>query len=394
MPRPSHPWWWEERKRWAVNVGGKRHIAPNTLDQNDWLAARDWHARLLEELQPGSVRKAGVLTIQDLAEAYVRWDEERVKAGDRSHYGHQSTVTKISLYCDTRLGGKRIGDRPTGKFTASDLDRAITAWRKDGRSPGYIVGILTDVKAMWSWAWRPISDRVPERLIPENPLAGFRGPPVPQADPRYAERSEAAAWLRWLRSRGVDRSFLLIQRALIRSGARPSEMIQARWKDVNWNGQTTPEGHPIAIVVLENWKNKKKTGKKRRIFLIPTIRRSLLNTVGRQNPRPETPLFTHSGDGPWSSAVVLGNRVMRQRNAAIREDKEANRPPRFQNEGPDKLVNYRWRHTAASTLLMKGVDIPTVADLLGTSPEMIQRTYGHLLDAHLAKAAAKISMRL
>ncbi len=54
------------------------------------------------------------------------------------------------------------------------------------------------------------------------------------------------------------------------------------------------------------------------------------------------------------------------------------------------MVNYRFRHAAASTLLMLGVDVPTVAELLGTSAEMIYRNYGHILDKHLEQAAGKL----
>jgi integrase len=63
----------------------------------------------------------------------------------------------------------------------------------------------------------------------------------------------------------------------------------------------------------------------------------------------------------------------------------------IRDEGDDRLTNYRWRHTAASTLLMMGVDTLTVAELLGTSPEMIFRHYGHILDDHLATAASKLA---
>ena len=38
-----------------------------------------------------------------------------------------------------------------------------------------------------------------------------------------------------------------------------------------------------------------------------------------------------------------------------------------------------------------GVDVPTVAELTGTSPEMIYRVYGHLLDSHLQAAAEKLA---
>ena len=60
-------------------------------------------------------------------------------------------------------------------------------------------------------------------------------------------------------------------------------------------------------------------------------------------------------------------------------------------EGPDRITNYLWRHTAASTLLMMGVDPTTVAKLLGTSAEMVLKVYGHLLDDHLVEAAGRLS---
>jgi hypothetical protein len=34
--------------------------------------------------------------------------------------------------------------------------------------------------------------------------------------------------------------------------------------------------------------------------------------------------------------------------------------------------------------------VPTVAELTGTSPDMIYRHYGHLLDSHLTAAAEKM----
>ena len=61
--------------------------------------------------------------------------------------------------------------------------------------------------------------------------------------------------------------------------------------------------------------------------------------------------------------------------------------------GHQRLTNYRWRHTAASTLIMMGVELSTVAELLGTSEEMIRRHYGHLLDKHLATAAEKLTRK-
>lgn len=61
------------------------------------------------------------------------------------------------------------------------------------------------------------------------------------------------------------------------------------------------------------------------------------------------------------------------------------------DEGHNRVVNYLWRHTAASSLIMMGLDLPTIAKLLGTSVEMLNKHYGHLLDDHLARAAESLA---
>jgi hypothetical protein len=42
-------------------------------------------------------------------------------------------------------------------------------------------------------------------------------------------------------------------------------------------------------------------------------------------------------------------------------------------------------------MLMMGIDVPTVAELCGTSPKMIYRVYGHLLSSHLEAAAERLT---
>lgn len=49
------------------------------------------------------------------------------------------------------------------------------------------------------------------------------------------------------------------------------------------------------------------------------------------------------------------------------------------------------RHTAASYLLMAGVDLRTLADILGHSTMQMVQRYTHLLDDHKLKAVDRIS---
>jgi integrase len=63
----------------------------------------------------------------------------------------------------------------------------------------------------------------------------------------------------------------------------------------------------------------------------------------------------------------------------------------IKGEGDNRFVLYQLRHTTASDHLMNQGDATTVAELLGTSVRMLETTYGHLLDDHLAKAHEMLS---
>ena len=137
----------------------------------------------------------------------------------------------------------------------------------------------------------------------------------------------------------------------------------------------------------------------------------------REFERPERhPLyvFTHGrgrgGKGagePWPDSSILSKRILTVRRELIALQKRiqdkldsgadvSNREQRLahvaiQDDGPNRVSNYRWRHTAISSLLMQGVDVATVAKFTGTSVAMIERTYGHLLDKHLQGAAERLA---
>lgn len=117
------------------------------------------------------------------------------------------------------------------------------------------------------------------------------------------------------------------------------------------------------------------------------LRRSLARAFAAAGGRKGVHLFVTPRDAlPWR-ASNLSTTTQRYRDEAIADGLP------LTPAGPDRLTCYRWRHTAASTLLMEGVDMATVAELLGTSVVMIQRVYGHILAGHLAQAAERLTNR-
>jgi integrase len=415
MARPHKPQWHGPRHCWKAAVGGKtryfaKGVLPSERPQHVGIPQRAWDA--LTELlraEESDVAPGAGLTVEGLCESYLAWADGRAEESklDRQHARNKALhLTKFAA---------RFGDRPADAMEAADVTRFLDALT-DEYAPTYVANIGSTISAAFHWG-------VERKYLPANPVKGFATPTVPRAPERYAERAEAAAFLGHWRTRSdrrtitgrYDRLTLLMQRVLIRTGARPMELCRLRWTDLRWDGGTTTAGHRYAKAVLPpvredrslGHKTGRTTGKPRTIYLTPTLTRALLRVRDRPGAHPVYPFVHGRGRGgvgagePWKGGGPLSKATLRVRReliawqAAIRaagaaQPWEARRAAvEVQDKGANRLVNYRWRHTSISTLLMMGVDVPTVAELVGTSPAMIYQNYGHLLADHLAAAAEK-----
>lgn len=301
-----------------------------------------------------------------------------------------------------------LGDRKARDLTTADLEAAVRAWQ-DEHTPHYVANLCRSVQAALNWATQPRADQGGTRLLTENPLKGHRAPTVPRSAERFAERTEAAAFLWFFRryadrfgrdsaTAKFDRRTILLERVLIHTGCRPGETCVLQWEDIRWDaGQTsTGQTYAKAVIPYTRWKAGKATGKPRTIFFSPMLTRALRRLASRPDRHP-VHVFTHLAGRnlrdigedpragvPWSDSTALAAKIRAVRRAAIAAG------VKLTDEGENRLVNYRWRHTAISTLLMMGIDVTTVAELTGTSPAMIYHTYGHLLHDHLAAAAERL----
>jgi integrase len=367
MGRPGKPWWHTRRRRWCANIDGVRYVEPTGLGKRQVHEAWEWHRSIIPAPRP--LGAPG--TLEDLCEAYLSWDSERVEAGERDGRAHQTTGYKLNRICGTRASVGLAGDVPVGRITPGLLEDLVTAWGRDGLSDAYRRELASAVKAVTRWASR--SRGGSRSLLASDPLERTSLPRAVAAPAeRYAGRDEAAAWLRWLWRRGL-REPALLQRCLVHTGARPSELVRATWGDVKLESGT---------ITLSRWKAARKTGRPRRVYLPSRLIRSLRRRAGQ----PDGLIWRTPRGLAWSGSN-LATYTARLRAAAI-----ADGIPVLA-DGPDRLVNYRWRHTAATSLLQDGVPIATVAELLGTSPAMIARTYAHILSDHLSAAAETLARR-
>jgi len=319
----------------------------------------------------------GNLQVHQLAEQYLAWDVKRINAKQRSEMAHNISAGKLARVCATVIDGGVVGSMPVASINSRHLKRMILEWQSEGLSAHYVRDLGSVFKAMFHWA----ADE--EKLIAVYPFAKTPLPRAPRAASRFATRLEAAQWLRFLWRSG-RRDFAVLQRCLIHSGARPSELTRATWNEINWSGWTDRAGHSGAVIARTDWKNSKKNDEPRRVYLPASLCRSLRRRM--EGPASRFNLVFTTGRGIAWTATNLSTVTGRLRKTAI----EQGLPFKDTADGADCLTNYRWRHTAASSLLMRGVPIAVVGALLGTSAEMIARTYGHILDESLAEAASQL----
>jgi integrase len=386
MARPISPKYSAKHSAWRSDVGElvysektdrwrRKTVYCHEFNKGQKKEAAQWFRAYVDRRdaqEADAARSAENPSVRQLCEWFLEHSERDNAA--RTYEQHRVILGQL---CRTRHG-----DRPMRDFTATDLDGLVREWRAAGAKPTTLRTRIGIIGAAFGWACRPVSGRVPEMLLPTNPLAKYQKPIAPRTAERYATRPEVAAFLRYAwrhQSPGpvkgtIDRGAVLFLRVLVHTGARPIEICEARRGDLDLSRGT---------ITLEKWKNSRKTGERRTIFLHRGILRALRRHVTARAGGPADPLFL-SRAGAWNTQAI-DRRVCMWRRAAI----AAGRP--FVDKGPRTLNPYMLRHTYISDALMKGIDAATIAKLCGTSVTQIERTYGHLLDAHLYEAAERIA---
>ncbi|MFZ0708729.1 MAG: site-specific integrase [Terrimicrobiaceae bacterium] len=142
------------------------------------------------------------------------------------------------------------------------------------------------------------------------------------------------------------------------SGARKNEAKHVLWSDIDFGRNT---------IFLRETKN----SEPRRIPMITEVRK-LLETIKASRPfdKPDSP-------------VLAVNEAQKSIDSAAKRG------------GISRLTHHDFRHLFATTLIEHGIDIPTVARLLGhrDGGALAMRVYGHLRDEHAQAAMAKVTYR-
>lgn len=224
---------------------------------------------------------------------------------------------------------------------------------EQGWGDGTVRILLLSLQSCFNWG-------VKSGLLASNPVKGIETP-APRSRGReiVLTAEEHTTILNTVSNRAAD-----VFIALENSGARPGEIVGARGQDLD-----AARG---AIVYYADVRRKEgelshKTGSKGRDRVIyftgeclAMVRR--LAIAAGPNGHIFRPRNCSNTRGQWTQSDLY-NRLQPARETLGRA-----------------ISLYSWRHTFAYNMLAAGMDIETLAVLMGTSAAMIREHYGHIAD--------------
>lgn len=336
MKRPE-PFYKKSRKRWYVQLGKKQvNLGPDEKE-----AYQKYH-----ELMAKQADITDDSTVDSLIDKFLDWTEKH-----REETTYDWYVALLSSFRDSI--SKRL--------TVAELRPLhVTNWIDNhfencGNTRKHQA--VTAIKRAMNWAKK-------EGWITRNPIADVA---KPRANRRiaYLTPDQWKAFVKSAQKNG-EQEFLDVFTVMKLSGCRPKEarIVEAQWFD--------PENERWCFPV-EKSKGKRES---RVVYLSDSEGAAMKICEKWAEENPEGPMFRNSRGRPWTQSAF---------NCACQ---------RFTKRLGFKVFPYMIRHTFATDAILRGVDLMTIATLMGHKDlKMLTEVYQHLgmQTDHLRQAQRKIN---
>lgn len=321
-----------------------------TLPGNEMFAAAKKKAEKLAELvESGGEIRAKIETVSDACREYAK---DRPEAEQRfKRYVYEDAIAKVKLDKLRRRHVKEWRERLAAK-------PALVSRRKKGdpvereRAPSTVNRDMAVLRAALSRVLSPVA--------PNSEAAWQEGlKAIPNANGRrtlYLDRTQRKKLID-----STDAEAAPFVRALCLLPLRPGAMAALTAGDFDKRTSELTIG-------------KDKIGKPRRIQL-PQEAARLLATQAK-NKLPAAPLFMRANGKAWDK-----DSWKRPITAAVAAA-----------ELPADATAYTLRHSTITDLVSAGLPLLTIAQISGTSAEMIERHYGHLASDAAVKALGELAL--
>jgi integrase len=318
-----------------------RRIYESTKTANKKLAADIYLNRrheIMNGIEPSrkSFRTEPEATFRDLSERYLEFTT-RLK----SHYKLKSFVGNLS---------KRFKDKRLDDFSLEDLEELQGDILKKGQSAAYANRLVVIARIMFNKAldWELVDEDVIKRLKKCKLLKGEN------KRLRYLSEEEAERLIS-----NCEPYLKPIVVTALNTGMRKSEIFGLTWDRVDLKNR---------IILLDKTKN----GERREIPVNDTLYRALSGMA--RHLKCDYIFYNPKTLRPYDN-------LKRSWTTALRKS---------------HILDFHFhdlRHTFASRLVMRGIDLTTVKELLGHKDIKMTLRYAHLAPAHIRKAVEILDER-
>lgn len=244
-----------------------------------------------------------------------------------------------------------IGDKPMKDVSPFDLERIKRNMAEAGRASKSIHHVLATIRQVFNFAQRT------GLHAGDNPVSLVKKPVADNRRIRFLTVEEAEALLRALRERVPNVADMAL--LSLHCGLRAGEVFNLTWNDVDF------ERYMLTL-------RDTKSGRTRHVPMTKRVRSMLQE---REKSDPAGLVFPAVGGG---KAKAVSNSFDRAVQAVGLNDGIEDRR--------QKVVYHSLRHTYASWLVERGVDIYTVKELLGHTTLAMTTRYSHLAPDTLRRA--------
>lgn len=313
-------------------------------------------------------------TVDQAVERYLSYLAEHP---NRSEGTHAIATTQLKPFAEFLYDGIRTGDRPVDAIPRALIEAYQRSYTEAGRSPNVVTTNMTRVGALWRWlVAEEARDANEERREPRSlysPIARDRMPRDYRPRERFLLREE----IELLRAATPEQLEFPVMLGL-GMGLRRAEVTNLRRVDIDL------ELGAVSIRRHEDWQPKT-----RRSTRVLPMTDELLGIARRHLARWASEHRVVPGRDPRKPISDDGfGRLFKQivERAGIT----------YGRDNPEGVTFHTLRHTFASHAAMSGVDLYTLAQLLGDALDTVEKTYAHLSPdfkrAALAKVGAAIKM--
>lgn len=247
--------------------------------------------------------------------------------------------------------GPAIGDKPMRDISPFDLERIKKTMAEAGKSPKTSHYVLATIRQVYNFARRT------GLYAGDNPVSLVKKPTSDNRRIRFLTVEEAEDLLAALQDRAPnvhDMALLSLQ-----CGLRAGEIFNLTWNDVDFGREM------LALLDTKNGKTRH----------VPMTQRVKVMLQEREGSEEGGLVFPSSRGGKGVAVSNSFEKVVDALglNAGIEDRRQ-------------KVVFHSLRHTYASWLVERGVDIYTIKELLGHASLAMTIRYSHLAPGTLRKA--------